>query len=309
MPGIEMGWGLQWVLWFQSWRTPLVEALFLPFHYLGTEDAYFLILPLVYWCIDARFGRRLAYVFLLNVWLNSWLKAWAARPRPYQVSDAVRNVITETSNGIPSGHAQFTTALWGTIGVALRRRIWAVILIAVYIILMGISRIVLGVHFPQDVAAGWLLGLLAVVLYVTLDAPISAWLSNQGIAVQLALAVVVALVPLVIHPLWIPAANAAALATAITPAGALLGGGIGMVIETRYVRFDARGVWWKRLLRLVIGLVVVFGLRLGLGALFEGASPEVLFRLLRYTVIGLWLTLAAPWLFVRIGLASRTEAL
>ena len=49
----------------------------------------------------------------------------------------------------------------------------------------------------------------------------------------------------------------------------------------------------------------VMALRYGLGALFDGLEPGMLFRLIRYTVIGLWLGLGAPWVFVKTGLAGH----
>jgi len=42
-----------------------------------------------------------------------------------------------------------------------------------------------------------------------------------------------------------------------------------------------------------------------LKAAFAGLEPAVLFRFIRYTLVGLWGALGAPWLFVRLGLADR----
>ena len=64
---IESGWGLEVILWFQSWRTPIMETFGLIFHYAGSEDFYILIIPLVYWCLDVGFGQRLAFFFLITV--------------------------------------------------------------------------------------------------------------------------------------------------------------------------------------------------------------------------------------------------
>ncbi|GAB4476781.1 MAG: hypothetical protein Kow00124_19250 [Anaerolineae bacterium] len=301
---IENGWGLDLILWFQSWRTPLVQAFFLPFHYLGSETFYLLVIPLIYWCIDAAFGRRVSVVFLLSAWSNGWLKHVWGRPRPFEVSPAVRNVVVETSRGIPSGHAQHTTALFGTIAARLRKG-WVTAIIVLYVLLMGLSRMVLGVHFPQDVMGGWLFGLLLVIGYMVAERPLTAWLSTRSLNAQLALALGAGVLALVIFPGLYPGAPPTDTEGAVSAAATLLGALLGMPLELRYVGFDAGGPLWKRAARLALGLAVAFALRFGLGALFAELEPAVMFRVIRYGLIGLWMVLLAPWTFVRIGLADQ----
>ena len=67
-------WGLDVVLWFQNWRTPPIESLVLFFHEMGQLLPYMLLLPIFFWCVDRRFGARLAAWFVAGVYLNSQLK-------------------------------------------------------------------------------------------------------------------------------------------------------------------------------------------------------------------------------------------
>ena len=80
--------------------------------------------------------------------------------------------------------------------------------------------------------------------------------------------------------------------------------GVGFALERRWVRFSATGVWWKRVLRYLLGIVVLFGLWMGLSVAFASATPELLFRFIRYGLVGLWGTFGAPWSFVRLHLAD-----
>jgi hypothetical protein len=94
-----------------------------------------------------------------------------------------------------------------------------------------------------------------------------------------------------------------------TVAGMILGLWIGFAVEARYVRFSPAGPLWQRGLRLAIGLIVLLALRFGLKALFP-ADPlalNLLFRTLRYALMMLWVAAGWPWLFVRLGLAQRTD--
>jgi hypothetical protein len=70
------------------------------------------------------------------------------------------------------------------------------------------------------------------------------------------------------------------------------------------VGFEAAGPWPKRLLRLALGVAVLFALRFGLKAAFDGLDPEPAFRFVRYSIIGLFAALIAPWAFVRMRLAG-----
>jgi hypothetical protein len=93
-------------------------------------------------------------------------------------------------------------------------------------------------------------------------------------------------------------------ATAVVGCALLMGAGAGFALERRWVGFETDGAWWQRGLRLLLGMVVLFGLRLGLKAAFSSLQPEPVFYFVRYALLGLWYGAGAPWAFVRLGLAQ-----
>ena len=88
--------------------------------------------------------------------------------------------------------------------------------------------------------------------------------------------------------------------------GVLTGFAPGTILERRWVRFCTDASLWKKLLRYMVGMLVLLALWMGLRIAFGGLEPAGLFRVVRYALVGLWAGLAAPWLFVRLKLA-RTE--
>lgn len=301
MTAIETGWGLEIILWFQAWRTPLIETVGVIFHYLGSEQFYLVILPLIYWCVDAAFGRRLALFFLLASWSNSWLKSLLRRPRPAHVSEAVKPVAEEAGYGPPSGHAQNAAALWGAIAYRVRRP-WVTIAVIAYVLLVMLSRMIIGVHYLHDVLLGAPIGALLVGVYAWSEPRLSRWLTTQKLLAQIGLVLLTTGVLLGISAITL--ATPDTMASAGTPLGAFMGMGIGFALEARYVRFRADGVWWKRVVRFVIGIAGVIALWQGLSIAFEGLDPTLLFRLARYGLVGLWGAFVAPWIFIRVGLAE-----
>ena len=306
MTGLENGWGLQVVLWFQAWRVPLMEAFAQVFNVLGSEEFYIVFIPFVYWCIDALMGRRMLVALMISVWSNSAFKTLWNRPRPYQVSTQVHNIIVEPSSGIPSGHVQNSTVMASTLADSIKRG-WFTGLMVIYILLMAISRMVAGVHFPQDVIAGAVIGLLIFAAYLWLERPVSTWLARQSLALQIGFVIAAALVMGLLHPLAIRNFDPNALKNLMTVFGVVVGGGIGFVLEERTVRFSAAGLATQRGLRLVVGIVIAMALRYGLQAAFAPLGVEPLFRFIRYSIIGFWMAYGAPWVFIRFNLAGHRD--
>jgi undecaprenyl-diphosphatase len=93
--------------------------------------------------------------------LSETLKATFDRPRP----DLVAHIVDTTSASLPSGHAMMSAAIYLSIGALLARvqsqrrlKTYIHVTALVLTLLVGMSRVYLGVHWPTDVLAGWCLG-------------------------------------------------------------------------------------------------------------------------------------------------------
>ena len=111
-----------------------------------------------------RLGLSLLFVALIGRGLSELQKIWVDRPRP---SIEPHLVVVKTQS-FPSGHAMSSMVFYLALALALAGHSrWNRLAIAgavVFSLLIGISRVMLGVHWPSDVIAGWAFGALWVVL-------------------------------------------------------------------------------------------------------------------------------------------------
>jgi undecaprenyl-diphosphatase len=127
--------------------------------------------------------RRVAWMILSMVvggWLTSTFLKWGyARPRP----DLVPHGTMVYTQSFPSGHAMLSAVVYLTLGALLARaykdprvKVYLVSIAGALTIIVGISRIYLGVHWPSDVLAGWAAGAgWALLCWMTM-----LWLQGQG---------------------------------------------------------------------------------------------------------------------------------
>jgi undecaprenyl-diphosphatase len=116
-----------------------------------------------------RLGLALFIVALLGRGLSELQKYWIARPRP----TLDPHLVVVKSSSFPSGHAASSMIFYTTMALALtvgsrwhRPAVAGAILLS---LLIGTSRVMLGVHWPSDVIGGWSFGLLWVLLTIRLS--------------------------------------------------------------------------------------------------------------------------------------------
>jgi membrane-associated phospholipid phosphatase len=288
--------GICMILWLQQ-ASPALDIPFKGLTLLGEEAFFLLALPFLYWCVEKSLGARITLLFLFSAWINASAKIIAGQPRPFEYDPRIQKLAEAGGSGLPSGHTQGAVVFWGYLAAAYSRR-WLWIIAAGLIVLIPFSRLYLGMHFPTDLIGGYLIGAGLLIPFLYLENSIMHWVFNKPIAWQLGMAISLPTLLIVLSPGWEK--------NCITAAAALMGMALGFVLERRFVGFDTTGTWPRRILRFIVGIVIIMVLWLGLKIAFTTLEPAGLFRFIRYSLVGMWGAFGAPLLFVRLGLAESS---
>ncbi|MFH1139862.1 MAG: phosphatase PAP2 family protein [Pseudomonadota bacterium] len=285
--------GIDLILYLQQF-SPGWDPVFKALTFLGEEAFYLLLLPVIYWCFDKKAGIRLMMVFLFSAWVNATAKTLANQPRPFQYDSRVRALAKAGGGGLPSGHTQHTVVAWGFLAAWFRNK-WILATALALMVLIPLSRLYLGVHFPTDLIGGYVLGAVILFSFLKIEPWASAWLAGRTAVVQAALAVGAPLFLIILFPGGDPSGPAAA--------STLMGACLGLMGEKRFVGFVIPSTWGRRLLILPVGLAALAAVYIGLKTAFNGLEPAAAFRFVRYFLVGFLVSFIGPWLFVRLGLA------
>lgn len=171
---LETGAGLDIVLGLQAGRSPLLDGLAWALHIAGSEVFLLVLLSLIVLFANRRLGVRLIFALVIGELLAYALKEVLQRPRPFMVSEAVVPLFSQGSYGLPSGHVTASVAVWGYFAFYYGRR-WLYGVIAVYLLVLGWARMYAGVHYPQDVVLGLIVGLFVVWLLARYADPAANW--------------------------------------------------------------------------------------------------------------------------------------
>ena len=315
------------ILYLQDMGNSFIGIMKL-FTFLGNEEFYLLLFPVLFWCIDNNLGFRAGLILLLSTTINSYFKWMFRLPRPYWINDEVVAHTSETSFGAPSGHSQNAVVMWGLIASSIQKP-WSWRTAIFIIIMIGLSRMVLGVHFLLDVITGWAIGAFLLWIFLRFEPTIQNWLREKSHWIRMLISFLVsigliAVAVLILRALsywevpnlWVQKAqlvasdsepiNPLTLSDVVSNAGILFGVSAGYIILNQLGGFNARAKLFQQVLKYTVGISGVLAIWLGLDFIFPDGETLVAFtfRYIRYGLTGVWISLGAPWIFIRTGLAK-----
>ena len=300
-------WGLDLIRAVQTFAGPGLTVVMQIISAIGGMYFYLLLIPFVYWCINEKKGLRLGLLVLISAWINMSLKFFLDQPRPFfEGYDPSVGLINERLGGLPSGHAQTTLVMFFLIASWIKKN-WFYAAAGVLCILIGFSRIYLGVHFPTDVAAGWVLGGIILAGFFMLKDRIQALLEKGGFRAKMIAGAVLSFIMI----LYLPDREL------LMPGGIVLGVCAGYCLNNKYIGFTSSAplagigkyiFLFARMLLGISGLILILWVTGKLiPQVMSALQNNTNYKLYGFTqaaLAGFWVSFISPWIFVKLRLAG-----
>lgn len=279
---------------------------------LGEEAVAVGILGFLYWVWNKEAAVFMGTNVLAGTVINPLLKNVALRRRPYFDHTSIRCLkpvhagdiydITVQGYSFPSGHSMNAAILYGSMPVAYSRfkgqtkrktaetaTLFLQIISILLPFLVGLSRVMLGVHYPTDVLVGWTGGILVIVIISYLQKKLRSW--------QLHLLLIV---------LALPGFFYCKTNDFYTCFGIMSGFFAANEIEQRYIRFRETRKIPAIILRMAVGLTLYFLLNTAFKLPFpeeflkSATTAQFLFRSVRYFLVSFLMLGIYPAVFARV---------
>lgn len=289
----------------ESIRTPFWNEVFNAITWFGDEILILAVAFFVLWCFGKRMGYSIIYSVLLGVTVNQFLKGIFCVPRPW-VRDPSFTIVesaraSATGYSFPSGHTQNSTVLFGSIARNIRTRAFQILLVFL-ILLVGFSRMYLGVHTPADVLTSWIIGTC---LVFALHPLMKQAEKNRIFGLFLNLFFLALAIILVIFAEKVPVGmgeTAVFAADGVKNAYTILGitAAFPMIwyIDLTKLRYEVKAVWWSQILKCTIGMILIMAIRIGLKpVLFALTDGHEIGTAIRYFLIAVFGGLVWPLTF------------
>lgn len=171
----QFEWEVKLIEWCQSYIPNSIINILDLVSYLGDTIFVVAIICFLYLCWDKKAGIKATFTAITSLMFAGEIKNILKRRRPYfdnknikclKIVDKNYDLYDVRGQGysFPSMHSSNICAVFGTIYNHYKKQPLLIFTIVISLI-VGVSRFVLGCHYPTDVLAGWLLGAGAVIIF------------------------------------------------------------------------------------------------------------------------------------------------
>ncbi len=308
---------MEFLRWLSSIRTPFGDWLMSTLTHLGEETLFMIVALVIFWCIDKKRGYFLLFTGFTGIVCVQILKMIFRVPRPWVLDPDFKIVESAraeaTGYSFPSGHTQCAVALYGGFARSSRRRTVQILGITACVA-VGISRMYLGVHTPQDVLTSAAIGVLLIFLLYPIMK--KATEIPRVMYCVIGAVLLLALGNLLFVELYaFPAdTDLLLLQDARENAWKLLSVVLAMCLmyplDLHVIRFETQAVWWAQILKLAGGVALILGVRFllkePLGALLGASVGGGLRYFLMVVAAGILWPITFPF-FSRLGKKKQKQ--
>ena len=298
-----------------------VELVAVGISYIGEGPLLVALALIVYWCIDKRMGLLGMAAMASGNFVNQLLKnlvcvyrPWIRDPRIIPAEAAIEGA---GGYSFPSGHCTGVASVLGAFAWQLRKHHKGVSALCIVVILVvAFSRNLLGVHTPQDVVVGLLLGVIAIVAVNAFANWIERYDAlmpghNKDVLVTIIVVIICAasIAVVLLKPYPMDYVDGQLLVDpgqmqkgSFEAAGLFSGLALGWLLERRFVSFATRDVVDRRtrMVRGILGVGIVGITYFATDKLFKAVLPYVWAKLFAMFTLVLVAVFVVPLLFSAI---------
>ena len=281
-------------------RSPFLDALVQLITRLGEEVIILGVICFFYWCLNKNTAYKIGLIFFASGMLVQGLKISFRIDRPFVIDPTFKPVDSAieaaTGYSFPSGHTQSATSLYGYFALAVKRP-WLRALFILAFLLVGFSRLYLGVHTYFDVGVSLILTLAVVLLVNYVFDKLSSGSHDVILASILAAASVILCVYAFILA-KVGYADPSQINDCFKSGGAGVAFALGFFIERKYIRFDTSvKKLYIQIIKFIIGVAGALILKSGLKLIAPG---NLIVDFVRYFLTVFWVLVIYPYLFTKV---------
>lgn len=276
----------------ESIRTPFLDKIFSYITMLGEETLFLVMAIALFWCVNKRYGYYVMTVGFVGTILNQFLKLVFHIPRPW-VKDpnftVVESAIEEaTGYSFPSGHTQNAVTVFGTSARMTKNKVLRIVCI-VLVLLIGFSRMYLGVHTPADVIVSLVIGaILTLAFFPFFKEGDGQYKKMLNLIIAMLIIAIVYVLYSVLYP-FSSDMDAANILSGQLNGAKLLGAVAALLIvyllDEKVIHFETKAPLWVQIIKCVGGFGILLAIKSGLKAPLNAILPEVIANAIRYFII------------------------
>lgn len=280
-------------------RTPLLDQVFQYITYLGQELVPIIVICALYWCYNKKLATTIGFTYITSGLLVQGLKITFRIPRPWALDPAFEPVesavAAATGYSFPSGHTQSATSLFAPLALFFQKW-WQKLLCVAVFLLVGFSRMYLGVHTPADVCTAIILTTIVTLIIWKCQKYFEDSKYTKRISCMI-LGVTVLFCIYAYNLYHMGLIEQHYVADCYKMSGAAIGFAIGWYLERTNLHFSTEGCSKKELfIRLLAGIILT---------VIIYVVPKLLpfdflfWKMIRYAVVIFWIVYGYPYLFTK----------
>lgn len=275
------------IKFIQQFSNPFLDVFFSIITNLGGQTIGIITSLILFWCIDKKLGFKFLYAMLFSFSLNNILKGFFNAKRPIGTDGIISGEInTATGSSFPSGHSQGNGTAFAFLMNQYRNKFVWIVGVAM-LILVPLSRLYFGVHWPIDVIMGTLIGILSVFISNKI---FDNYYNNASHII------IYTTIVFLVLGVFLPSEDL------LKALGALSALTISLLLEKSFLNFDPSGTTSKHIIKVLIGVI-------GALLIYLIISPILthgIFLFIKYFLLIFWATFICPIIFLKLHLCNKS---